>query len=172
MAEAQLEFDYGYVYCKRGDKYKVGQSLDKTSHKHGACVQYLDLNDDFTEPSEHERAVYLVLKVPMIWKDGFNALIDNYSANDPDSAFSFYVDYNELEALTDNYGLASAVKTKASIPILDCMELPKTIFKIASTYNFDREKIIDVMAVSTGSYTVGSGGDYSTLALALTEDLK
>ena len=157
MADEIVE-SYGFVYVK------VGDQLSDRGIKHGMVVCYTDPAEYNPIISAHTKTVFAVLKVPAAWKDGILS-----TPTDEAHVKRFWIDLDELEILTGRTGLVDSLFSKNPVNIIDCMDLSPTIFRSTIVYNYDRPIINDVNAVSSGSYTVGSGGDYIAMSLAFAD---
>lgn len=127
--------------------------------------------------SDHHRKVYLVLELSDEWLDTLKKAVEQYGKYCDDDGNLIAEDANAAdrtggfdgEALMDTLGIPDLVErgqNDESIEILDCTGLSVESYWIdAESFQFD-VTIEDHNVVSSGSYTVGSGGNYATRATA------
>lgn len=148
---------YGYGFYKRGDK------LAKTGIKDGQLADYRDPNIHDCNFSEHEKAVYLIVKVPLSkieeWESfDFETLDDDkFKARD-------FIDYKDIEKET-SVKLTDIRSTKA-IEVLDIQDNPN-LHNDIKTYVASKIPVFDYKVITEGDFTYGTPveANYSTRAL-------
>ena len=161
MAEIieKQKFDYGFVFYKVGDK----EAVDGIKDGMVADIRNPNLHD--CNFSDWEKKVYCIKKVPLakiieLENFDFDSIKDikGFKARE-------YIVFDELQTETGIKDLVKDLRSSKVVDIVDCTQLPD-IDKDIKDYPDKEAIIIDKNAVTSGSYTYGSGGSYSTRALA------
>lgn len=174
--------DNVYIVVKVGDK-PAPVNKPYMSLKEGSIVSIIDeLEWDDTIDnilSDHMKKVFAIVKIdrsilptvktylPEIGVTGGNEeerIIDipNYRQR------TKLIELNKLATVAKDATLESKWKSKDVVEIADCKDLKETDFIESSTKSNEAE-VLDANVITSGSYTVGSGGDYSTWTAALSD---
>lgn len=154
--------------------FKVGSQQSQFGIKDGMLVDWID--PDAYKPifSDHFQKVFAIIRVPRIWvpklKDACQPSFQNSESRiipEDGKSRSGYIDFKELQTALSMSGLEDALRGPGKVEPLDGMSISQAIIKDAKLKIFDH--ILDRNAVSSGTYTVGSGGDYATWAAALAD---
>ncbi len=162
-----MAYDYVIAFFKRGDQ------LSRSGLKDGMLADVIDLNDGEVDISAQTKTAYCLVKYPIAEKARLlEGLSNNLEVETKGRDYTadyrsrkLLIDFNDLQTECKDNTLVDKVRSKDEIDIIDGM-LFKDILKSSETLN---DPVIDVGAVSSGSYTVGSGGDYTTWALAFAD---
>lgn len=162
--------DYLLVFFKVGDK-KTAPGKEYLGLKDGMPICYIDPNEWNPTISTHMERVFCCLKLPLLWKANIvTALQPNQDDQHVDPATyrarKSLINFPELETDLKIPNLVKDLRSTKVVPILDGTKLPPSILKSSDQLN---PPAIDSNAVSAGSYTAGSGGNYTTWALAFAD---
>jgi len=162
----KLDPNFLYIRPKAGNKITAPNKAKNVGMKSEMLVDYLEPSEWDTELwlSDYERKVYPFIKVQKSWKPIIIQALNPIEVAGKERERSGYINFKELETLTGIPGLESDILGGSSVPIIDGTRLSPSIIKDSSKRIW--EIIKDVNAVSSGTFTIGSGGgdDYSTIS--------
>jgi len=156
--------------------WKVGNQetafgKEHKGYKHGMLV---DVQPASVIPGKMDKKAYVILQVNESYKDFLIPKLQPYGLNQDDwklldgvSKLSVrisqaHIDLDELESKLKITGIKDQWEGKGvSVEPIDASVLGSTIFKDSIIKDFGSE-ITDRNAISSGSYYIGSGGDYAT----------
>lgn len=158
----QLDPNFLYLTIKIGDKRTALVKPDHIGMKHGMIVEVIDPREwrQRVYHSDHMQRVFGLMKVERSWKQSLIQTTSSIDTPGAERERAGYIDLPELETLTGIINLESDWKSSSVVTIVDGTMLSPSIIKDSSLKTFD--KVIDWNAVSAGSYTVGTGQDYTT----------
>jgi hypothetical protein len=158
--------------------FKVGDAPGLL--KDGQPVFYIDPDEWGYEPvlSEWMQRVFLCVRVPKTWKTKLLNVLSCVYVNpdlcDPDIANikyvrAAYISFDEFATAINDPDLVSRLRGDSIVNIIDLRDkdITTAIFKDMSTHPLTEQP--DYNAVTSGSYTVGSGGDYASWVAAFTD---
>lgn len=153
--------DYVIVSCKRGNKIGVPGKIELL---HGMPIDYFDPDNYNPELSEFGRSAFLFFKMP---KSMLPAIKDYITVPENETKWQKKKQFNftEIGKVVDLRGITSTKNNKETIPILDISSMAvANIFK-----TIKKETVIDILVTTSGSKTIGTAGDFATIALYFTD---
>ena len=167
------------VYFKRGDQ-QVAKGKEHLAYKNGDAVAWLDteISGEFKE-SEKMTKTFTSLVFPKSYLPFIKTLcspIDNTTEagivlNDSvRRPCSKRMDYKVLEQVTGLSNLENKiVKSGDAIESIDCSKGIDRITELFKDSSLETVRTKDINAITTGSYTFGTGADYNLLSLLLAD---
>lgn len=156
---------------------KVGDQADaSTGILDGMPVCYVDVDEWGYQPvySDHMRKVYAILRIDKTWLGAVQNVLKPYTKASDSDAMNVdgsitrlrkaFIDLAALETSLGIPSLEAALRGKGSVDVLDCTGLTAAVLKDAKNYTGSGHS--DHNAVSSGSYNIGSGYDYTTVSAA------
>lgn len=152
----KMASDYIVVSCKRGNKQEInGVPL----LVHGCPVDHFDPEVYNPVLSEFCRSAYVFFKV----RKALVGLVKEITVGAETSKFARPKEFNfkEIGKHVDLQGLKKENNHNGAMPVLDlCNMATEDIFKTTT-----KKDVADLLATAGGTKTIGTGGDFATMAL-------
>ena len=147
--------------------FKVGDLEGKETMRDGALITYID--PDVWNPviSDHMKKVFSIIKLnKSVWLDKCKSSIQPVEDSDGNLLHerAFAIDFDEIETELKLDSYTSRLRSGEVQEIIDGTKLSNSFLKDVT--GIRKRGLFDLNAVSSGSFTVGSGGSYTTWALA------
>ena len=147
--------------------FKVGDLEGKETMRDGALVTYIDPDVWNPDISDHMKKVFAIIKLnKSVWLDKCKSSIQPIEDSDGKLLHerAFAIDFDEIETELKLNSYTSNLRSGQKQEIIDGTKLSISFLKDVT--NIEKRGLFDLNAVSSGSFTVGSGGSYTTWALA------
>jgi len=164
--------------------FKVGDQETAPGKEHlgmrdGMLVCYIDPNEwpEGANLSAHMQKVFACVEVPYEWKaDLVEGCRPTYEGDDPKQidpktygVRRKKVDFSALSTAVVDPSLEASLRNDTVVPLIDAKAAPKAILKEWDAAAAEAPRTLDRNSISSGSYGVGSGDDYSTWAAAFAD---
>ena len=147
--------------------YKVGDLPGKETMRDGALITYIDPDQWDPVISEYMKKVYCIIRHKKTdWLDMCKASINPLEDSDGNLLHerAFAIDFDEIETALKLKSYTSKLRSGEVQEIIDGTSLSNSFLRDVT--KIKKRGLFDLNSVSSGSFTVGSAGNYTTLALA------
>jgi len=168
MATEQLDSNFIYLALKVGNQAVGSGKLEQSGFKDGMILDIIDPTQWVEDVilSTNMQIINGWIKLPRSWKQTLLNAAMPETTSGKERASVGYIALDELEAATGIVGLESDLRGTGAVSIIDGSALSTSLIKNSQSKEW--QDIEDKNAITSGSFTVGSGGqDYATWKLAL-----